>query len=74
MAAMINKGEAEASMTVRIVKADGSEQHVESVELDTAMTEEDFSKLNTLMNRHDTLKKELKELENEISNILRGVT
>ena len=70
---MNNKGEAEASMTVRVVKANGSTQQVESINLDSTLTKEDFSKLSSLMNRHDNLKKELKALENTISNILRGV-
>jgi hypothetical protein len=73
MTAMINKGEAEASMSVKVIKADGSKQQIKSVELNSAMSEEDFTKLSKLMTSHDTLKKKLKELENEIANILRGV-
>jgi hypothetical protein len=73
MSTMNNKGEAEASMTVKVIKADGSEHQVESVNLDSSLTEEDFSKVSALMNKHAILKKELKELENEITNILRGM-
>jgi uncharacterized tellurite resistance protein B-like protein len=72
-AQMNNVGDAEASMTVKVIKADGSVQQVESVELDTMLSEVDLDKINKLMNKHNKLKEEIKELENEIAHTLQGI-